>query len=145
MFVTRDRGPMVLPVLWMVCVLALAWHQWTFWRAPRLDADVFALLPQDERVPAAQQAMQQLAQQGERRVVLMVSGASWSQTLEAAHQVEGEIGRDSSGMRSIQSGPQVAQLMSFFAPWRNALLTESQKEALPHADVKAMTDRKSVV
>jgi hypothetical protein len=53
------RGPIGLPLVWLLVVLALAWHQWDFWRAPRLGTDVFALLPQDEQQPAAQQAMKQ--------------------------------------------------------------------------------------
>ena len=79
-----ERGPVWLPLLWLLVVAVLGWHQWQFWQAPRLDSDVFALLPQDEQQPAAQRAMKQLAEQGERRVVVMLGGADWERVRQAA-------------------------------------------------------------
>ena len=49
--------PQWLALAWLLVVAAIGWHQWQFWQAPRLDTDVFALLPQDEKAPVAQRAM----------------------------------------------------------------------------------------
>ena len=140
-FVRQDRGPVILPLIWLVCVLALAWHQWTFWRAPRLDADVFTLLPQDEQVPAAQRAMQQLAQQGERRIVVMVSGSDWLKTAAAAHRVADTLAQASSGMKPFSVSLSATQIMGFFSPWRDALLTDAQRVALRHPDMAVLSQQ----
>jgi len=60
--------------VWLLVVLLLAVHQWHFWRSPALGVDVFALLPQDARHAAADEAARRLAQQLARQVVVVVGG-----------------------------------------------------------------------
>lgn len=127
--------------MWLLCVLAIGWHQWQFWRAPRLDADVFALLPQDEQAPAAQRAMEQLTQQGERRVVVMLGGADWDQVRLAAQRFDQALLGSAAGLHKAQDALQSDQLLSFYAPWRDGLLTDAQRQTLPKADASALAAR----
>lgn len=124
--------------MWLLLVLAIGWHQWQFWRAPRLDADVFALLPQDERAPAAQQAMKQMAEQGVRRIVVMIGGSEWDQVRQAAQRFDRSLMSGASGLQRAQDALQSDQIVSFYAPWRDALLTDTQREALPKDNVQAL-------
>lgn len=133
-----ERGPLWLPLLWLLVVAVLGWHQWQFWQAPRLDADVFALLPQDEQQPAAQRAMKQLAEQGERRVVVMLGGADWERVRQAAQRFDQALRAQQAGLQPVQDALPSDQIMSFYAPWRDVLLTDAQRAALPQADVSAL-------
>lgn len=133
-----ERGPVWLPLLWLLVVAVLGWHQWQFWQAPRLDSDVFALLPQDEQQPAAQRAMKQLAEQGERRVVVMLGGADWERVRQAAQRFDQALRAQQAGLQPAQDALPSDQIMSFYAPWRDVLLTDDQRAALPQADVSAL-------
>jgi predicted exporter len=95
----RWNVPRTLALLWLVVVLVIAAHQWKFWQAPALDTDVFALLPQDEQVPAAQLAMKRLAEQGERRVVVAISASDWTATQGAAQRFGTTLIAQQAGLR----------------------------------------------
>lgn len=133
-----QRGPIWLPLVWLLVVLALAWHQWAFWQAPRLGTDVFALLPQDEQQPAAQQAMRQLTQHAERRVVAMVGAPDWPSAKLAAQRFDESLRAQGAGLQRVQDTLPVEQVMAFYAPWRDALLTDAQRAALPAAEVPSL-------
>jgi predicted exporter len=133
-----ERGPLWLPLLWLLVVAVLGWHQWQFWQSPRLDSDVFALLPQDEQQPAAQRAMKQLAEQGERRVVVMLGGADWERVRQAAQRFDHALQAQQAGLQPVQDVVPSDQVMSFYAPWRDVLLTDAQRAFLPLADASAL-------
>lgn len=135
------RGPLWLPGVWLLVVLALALHQWHFWQAPRLGADVFALLPQDEQMPAAQLAMKQLTQQAERRVVVMVGAPDWPRAKLAAQRFDVALQGQGVGLTPVQDTLPVDEVMAFYAPWRDALLTEAQRSVLRAADVMSLSAR----
>lgn len=127
---TRWTAPRALALAWLLVVLAIAAHQWIFWRAPALDTDVFALLPQDEQVPAAQLAMKQLAEQGERRVVVAIGGLDWATAQAAARRFEATLIAQHAGLRSTTVAKGMDQAVNFYRPWRDALLTDSQRQQL---------------
>jgi len=127
-----------LPLAWLLVVALLGWHQWGFWQAPRLESDVFALLPQDEQAPAAQRAMAQLAEQGERRVVVMLGGSDWGAVRQAAQRFDEALMAQQAGLQRSPDALQPEQLMAFYASWRDALLTDAQRAALPSAAVPAL-------
>ena len=55
-----SAGPWrIAALLWLVCVLGLAAHQWQFWHSGRLTTDVLALLPQSELTPAQRRELEQ--------------------------------------------------------------------------------------
>jgi predicted exporter len=136
--VSAWRTPQWLAAVWLLVVLAIAGHQWHFWQAPSLDTDVFALLPQDEQAPAAQLAMRQLGEQGERRVVVMLGAADWSAIQKAALVFDQSLVGAKAGLRRVREAGVVAQTMEFYRPYRDALLTDAQRESLRHADPQAL-------
>jgi len=137
-FTSGWRTPQWLAVAWLLVVLAIGWHQWQFWHAPKLDTDVFALLPQDEQAPAAQQAMRQLGEQGERRVVVMLGASDWAAVQKAALEFDQSMASSKAGLRRVAEAGLVAQTMDFYRPYRDALLTDAQRQSLRDADASAL-------
>jgi predicted exporter len=119
---------------WTLVVALLAFHQLQFWRSPKIDTDVFALLPHDEQSPIAQMAMRQLAEQGERRVVVMLGGADWEVLRQVAQAMGGHLAHSEAGLQPTSLEGMAAQTMDFYKPWRDVLLTASQKAQLSNAD-----------
>ncbi|MGA9519817.1 MAG: hypothetical protein WBV82_00050, partial [Myxococcaceae bacterium] len=56
-------------LLWTLVVLAVGVHQIDFWRSARLDTDVLALLPEDEKAPEVDAATRRLADDAGRELV----------------------------------------------------------------------------
>lgn len=134
----RSNTPRWLALIWLLAVLGIAWHQWQFWRAPKLDTDVFALLPQDEQAPAAQQAMRQLGEQGERRVVVMLAAKDWATVQQATQAFDRSLIAAKAGLRRVPDVGLAPQTMDFYRPWRDALLTDAQRASLKQADPQAL-------
>jgi len=130
--------PQWLALAWLLVVAVIGWHQWQFWQAPRLDTDVFALLPQDEKTPVAQRAMRQLGEQGERRVVVMLGAADWHAAQEAAVRFDATLAAAHAGLRRTTDGGVATQALDFYRPWRDALLTDAQRAELHNADAAAL-------
>ena len=122
--------PRWLVLGWALVVAFLAFHQFQFWRAPKIDTDVFALLPRDEQAPIPQIAMRQLAEQGERRVVVMLGGAEWDSLRQVADAMKTTLSRSDAGLLPTSFEGLAAQTMDFYKPWRDVLLTQNQKESL---------------
>lgn len=131
------RGwPLWTALLWLLVVAVIAGHQWVFWRAPALNTDVFDLLPQDQQQPLAQQAMAQLAGQGERRIVVMLGAADWGTAQAAANRFDQVLMAQKAGLR--RGAEASGDALAFYKPWRDALLTDAQRRALAHPDVDAL-------
>lgn len=137
-FSARLGTPQWLALAWLLVVAAIGWHQWQFWQAPRLDTDVFALLPQDDKAPVAQRAMRQLGEQGERRVVIMLGAADWRGAQDAAGRFDASLAAAHAGLRRAGDGGVAAQALDFYRPWRDALLTDAQRADLRDADTATL-------
>lgn len=137
-FSSRLGTPQWLALAWLLVVAAIGWHQWQFWQAPRLDTDVFALLPQDDKAPVAQRAMRQLGEQGERRVVIMLGAADWRGARDAAARFDASLTAAHAGLRHAGDGSVATQALDFYRPWRDALLTDAQRTDLRGADTQAL-------
>ncbi|MGL4603993.1 MAG: MMPL family transporter, partial [Iodobacter sp.] len=120
-----------LASIWLMVVLALAGHQIYLWSGHiRLDTDILAMLPQDERNPVVQNATRQLADAASRRVVVLIGAQDWNSARAAGDRYA----------LSLQSSPlplslryrvdNTADWLSFFAPHRNQLLSPQQREQL---------------
>lgn len=117
--------------LWFAVVLAIALHQWSFWRDPPLQADIFALLPADERAPEVGAVTAQLAATASRRIVVMLgaadeagarrAAAAWRQALPAAAGWE---------PLAVADPQAFALALDFYRPWRDRLLTAQQQAML---------------
>ena len=137
----RWSMPRILALAWLAVVLAVAAHQWCFWRAPSLDTDVFALLPQDGQLPAAQMAMRQMAEHGERRIVVAIGAPDWDAAKAAAASFTAVLDNNQAGLHAIPLPNGMEQAVAFYRPWRNALLTDAQRTALAQGDGAAMASR----
>ena len=125
------RGWSVAALAWLVFVVIVGVHQWHFWQGNRLDTDVLALLPGDERLPEVAQATRQLVDQASRQIVVMIGApddaqaqravAAWRAALPAA-----------ADWRAVSAGDPQAQagILDFYRPWRDRLLTAAQRQQL---------------
>ncbi|MFL6700320.1 MAG: MMPL family transporter [Vitreoscilla sp.] len=121
--------------LWLALCVVVAAHQWTFWRAPHFGTDVTALLPRDEQAPEVDRAMRQLADQATRQVVVMIGAPDWAgaQKAAAAWQRAAEVAH-APLKQSAMAGPDALRdAMAFYAPYRDRLLTPTQRARLEQA------------
>jgi predicted exporter len=137
-FPARLGTPQWLALAWLLVVAAIGWHQWQFWQAPRLDTDVFALLPQDDKAPVAQRAMRQLGEQGERRVVIMLGAPDWRGAQDAAARFDASVAAAHAGLRRAGDGSVATPSLDFYRPWRDALLTDGQRAELRKPDTSTL-------
>jgi predicted exporter len=138
--VRSGRGWTLLALLWLLLVLAVAAHQWRFWQAGRLDTDVLALLPHDERAPVVDLATRELADRAGRQVIVMLgaadwdaarrAGAAWREALQAAHAPLQP--------RALGNDASLREALDFYRPWRDRLLTPAQRERLAQAPAAAL-------
>lgn len=127
----RQAG--VLAWAWALIVCACAVHLGSVWTRGELpiDTDVLALLPQDARNPAAERALARLSEGASRRVLVVLAAADFERLRAAAQRISDTlVGADS----PLQASPKVdhssADLIDFYAPWRDRLLSDADRERL---------------
>ena len=130
-----------LALIWLLVMLALAWHQWQFWRSPALATDIFAALPKDKQSAFADRALQQLAQANERRIVVLIGSPDWAQAQQAAHAFQTAMAAESMPFQPIENQVSFDDLLQFYEPWRDALLTNPQREMLAATDGQTLANR----
>jgi predicted exporter len=121
-----------LALFWLLLVALVAGHQWQFWHAANLDSDVLALLPQDEHAPEVSAATRRLAEQTAQQVVVVVGGKDWDQVRTAALAHRAAIATQPGVLQPAQGmdAAGMAQLLDFYRPYRNRLLTDAQRQQL---------------
>jgi predicted exporter len=107
--------------------------------AARVDTDLLALLPRDERRPALEAALKSLSAQGERQLALLVSARDEATTREAA-RVTREALKD---LRLVEQGGAAAGLDpgGFYFSYRHGLMTDADRQWLASATTEAATAR----
>lgn len=115
---------------WLLVVLAIATHQWHFWRGTPLNTDVLALLPQDERQPEVARATQKLADAAGRRVVVMLGAATDAEARRAAAAWRQGWPATPGWQAMAVDERSIGQAIAFYRPWRDRLLTAAQREQL---------------
>lgn len=123
-----------LALIWLVMVLGILGHNTWLWTGARLqlDTDVLAMLPQDERDPTTQNITRQLTDSASRRIVVLVGGGDWPSARRAADTYAQALAA-SPGVASVRyrvDDAVAAQMVEFFQPWRNQLLTAQQRHML---------------
>lgn len=126
------RWRRVAPWLWLACVVAVALHQWQFWQEDRLQTDLFALLPHDEREVGSERAMRLLADGAARKVVAMVGATTWESARAAAERFDSHWRRLDPGLEAATDidtrGAEKA--IEAMQPWRDRLLLPEQMALL---------------
>ncbi|WP_432722087.1 MMPL family transporter [Jeongeupia wiesaeckerbachi] len=127
---TETRLWRVLALGWLIVLLACAGWLASQHRqlGNRLDTDLFALLPKNERDPVAERAMASLSAASERQLVLLVGSADRDTAAQAADTLAGSL-------HALPVKPQTQALdldalRDFYAPYRNALLSPADTAAL---------------
>lgn len=131
-------------LLWLLLVLAVGAHQWHFWKQGRIDTDVLALLPINERAPDVAQATQQLAEQLQRQVVVLLGTGQWEQTRAAAQTFRAVLRQHPQAhLQEVAMAKDVSlqSALGFYQPWHTALLTPSQRAELRAASDEALVQR----
>jgi len=124
-----------LAIGWLLVVAGVALHQWHFWQAARLDADVMALLPQDERQPAIGLATQRLADQAARKLVVLLGAPDWPSARRAADRYLAALARHQATLKpGLPDEAQLTAALAQYRPWRDRLLTPAQRQQLQAAD-----------
>ncbi len=149
--VTRtSRTIRLLAIVWLVIVAALVAHNLWLWSGShlKLETDVLAMLPQDEREPAVNQATRHLTEAASRRIVVLVGGHDEAAALRAGDAYEASIKssveRDAKaaiGLRYRVSESTLDEWLDFFTPYRRSLLTREQRQMLAAQTPQALTDR----
>jgi predicted exporter len=103
----------------------------------RIDTDLLALLPTDERRPALEAALKALAAQGERQLALLVSARDEAAMRQAAAGVREAL----SGLGLTAQGTAADFPGDFYFPYRQGLLTAADREWLTTASPEAATAR----
>lgn len=123
------------PWAWALALLltaaALALAAWQ--GRVRVNTDVLAMLPKDERRPEVEQAFAALARAGEGRVIVLLRAGQNSEA--AMDRFIATVQQQAPGLtlRHQVSGSQQADWLRFFAPQQGALLTEAQRRHLQTA------------
>ncbi len=123
-----------LACVWLVLVLAMLGHNAWLWTGARLqlDTDVLAMLPQDERDATVRNVTRQLTDSASRRIVVLVGGGDWPSARGAADAYAQALSESSSvvSVRYRADDALATQMVDFFQPWRNHLLTAQQRQML---------------
>jgi predicted exporter len=131
------------PWLWALALLLTAaglalaaWHG-----RVRINTDVLAMLPKDERRPEVEQALAALAKAGEGRVIVLLRAQAGSEA--AMDRFIARLQADAPGLtvRHQVSDAQQAGWLGFFAPQRGALLTDAQRAQLQTATPDALAQQ----
>ncbi|GAB3246121.1 MMPL family transporter [Chitinimonas naiadis] len=129
-----SRAARWLALLWLLLVLAITGHNLYLWTGGRLqlDTDILAMLPQDERDPAVQNATRQMADSASRRIVVMIGAQDWPRARKAADSYAATLaaGKQAVTVRYEVGDAMADQWLSFFAPFRTQLLTREQRQQL---------------
>lgn len=116
----------VLALVWLVAMLALAWHQWQLWRHPSFATDVTELLPRQPD-PELEQATQRLVAAATTQWVVLVGAADWEKSRQAAALALAQLDPDHAKLQNSGGDALPAGLLAPLQRARGALLTpESQ-------------------
>lgn len=137
-----DRLKALAPWAWALLMLLLALLLAAAAQQGRLriNTDVLAMLPQDERRPEVERALQQLARAGDGRVIVLLRARTAEASEQAMDRFLTELREAGvSGLRHRVDEAQQAAWLDFFAPQRGGvLLTAAQREQLQKAPAEQL-------
>jgi predicted exporter len=113
--------------LWLALVLALAVQQIAFWRAPRLDSDVMALLPSEARDPVLAVANRQIVDGATRQILVLIGSRDWAQSRAAAEVFSNALKESKALDLRVDDDASSTAALDFYRPYRDRLLTPAQR------------------
>ena len=142
---TPHRAWRWLALAWLALLLALAVQQALQWRqqAP-IDTDILALLPQDATDRLLSDVTRQIADANSRDVVVLLGGADSDAVLEAQAVFARAMASDADAALLQPAGALDGwfdEARAFYAPYRDRLLTPSQRERLRTGNADAFAQQ----
>jgi len=124
--------------IWLALVLALAVQQIQFWRTPKIDSDVLALLPGEQRDPLLAIAERQIVDAATRQVVVLVGSSDWDRTRAAAQAFDASLKQQSAKLKTPAGDAAAGAALEFYRPFRDRLLTSAQRTQLGSSDASEL-------
>lgn len=130
-------------VLWLVVVLLVGWHQWTFWQSSNINTDVLALLPNNQEAPEVDAATQKLVGGLSRQILLVIGGAEWNEVQQASAWAKRHLQQSTAYLheQSLADSQSMQSAVAFYAPWRDRLLTKAQQQELEQSSEQQLAQR----
>lgn len=126
--------------LWLAVVLALTVQQIGFWRTPRLDSDVMALLPGEKRDPMLAIAERQIVDAATRQVVVLIGSSDWTRSRAAAQAFLLSLQSNARMLKPKADEQTGAEALNFYRSYRDRLLTPQQRARLQRASASELGD-----
>jgi len=131
-----------LGLAWLLVLLALGAQQWRLWsEAPRIDTDILALLPQDAHDRLISDVTRRIADGSARQVVVLLGSSDGAAAHRAQAAFAAAMARDQDSALLVPSGSVEGwfdEARTFYAPYRDRLLTPAQREQLQQAAPEAL-------
>lgn len=134
-----------LALAWLFVVIAVGWHQWRFWQASRIDSDVLAMLPQEADQRELSDVSRRIADAGARQMVVLLGASTPEQAQRAEAAFVAKLGELQASApaavpfaRSESTRDWFAQAQGFYAPYRDRLLTDAQRETLQQESIDTL-------
>lgn len=105
----------------------------------RIDSDLFALLPHDERDPLAETALARLNQRGERQLVILIGHRDPARAIQAARNYAKRL--TELPLRAQTQPSDLAGLRDFYLTYRHGLLTPQDRLQLKEISQQAAVDQ----
>jgi len=131
-----------LGLAWLLVLLALGVQQWRLWsEQPRIDTDILALLPQDAHDRLLSDVTRRIADASARQVVVLVGGRDSATTQRAQAAFSQAMAGDAEAALLRPTGSidgWFDQARTFYAPYRDRLLTDAQRSELQQGAPEAL-------
>ncbi|MDR3158652.1 MAG: MMPL family transporter [Zoogloeaceae bacterium] len=144
------RRHRLLACFWLLLLLLAAlflFFERAAWSA-RVDADLLALLPEDERHPALKMAQKAISAQGERQLALLVSAPDASRARQAARMLRASLAdsalTEQGGAAGIADDAAAGGAWlpaDFYFPYRQGLMSAADREWLLFATPEEARER----
>ncbi len=130
--------------LWLIVTVFLALAVWRWAATPgAVDSDILSLLSERSNTNLVSQAQSRLGESAARRVMVLVGGADLSSAVRAADAGHAALSRSGafSHIEYLVDPARAKEMQSFYAPYRDFLLTPTQRSALQSADRQHFIDQ----
>ena len=133
----------MLALVWLLLVLAITAHNAWLWTGDRLklETDVLAMLPQDDREPEVAEVTRTLADAGARRIVVLVGADSAAASQRAGDAYAASLADAPVDVRYRIEDETASDWLDFFTPYRRGLLSTAQRDQLASTPPAELANR----
>ncbi len=134
-----------LAIVWLLVLVGLGVQQWQLWKSEsRIDTDILALLPQDAHDRLLSDVTRRIADANARQVVVLLGSPDAAKTKAAEAAFRNAIAAHPDAGALIREAGSIEgwfdQARTFYAPYRDRLLTTTQRDQLQAAEAGALAE-----